>query len=167
MSSWPSPWLDCERGHTMRDGGRDRIIYGAVVSQTNLQIIQFAFQRTGIVDETQAPTAAQGQNGLQILNNYLLTQAKDGMRVGWYTQTNLAATAPLKDEDIHDVESLLCQQIANFYGVKINEQEHPGLLQEIQDATHRLTKRSILYFESDLSELSRPQGGPWGGPQWL
>jgi hypothetical protein len=31
----------------------------------------------------------------------------------------------------------------------------------------RLTKRYLRYTECDLGELSRPQSGPWGGPNWL
>lgn len=134
------------------------------MSQTNLQMVTFAFQKAGIVDETQSPTAVQAANGLQIMNDYLADQAADGMRLGWFPQTNLAATAPLKDADIHGVKLLMTAQFALSYGVKI---EDPVLIASIEGAERRLVKRSLRYFESDLSELSRPQGGPWGGPNWF
>jgi len=134
------------------------------VTQTNLQIITSAFQRVGIVDETASPSAEQGANGLQILNDYLLNQARDGMRLGWWTQTNLAANAPLRDEDIWGVKMLLARQLASNYGITIQD---PILLKDIDDAEKMLTKRSLQYYESDLSEWPRPQGGPWGGPSWI
>jgi hypothetical protein len=134
------------------------------VTQTNLQILTDIFQKTGIVDETQSPTAAQAANGLRLMNNYLLSQAVDGMRLGWFPQTNLQSNAPLKDADIGDVELAMMPQIALAYGITLSDQ---AVLSEITNAITRLTKRSIQLVEADLSELSRPQGGPWGGPNWL
>lgn len=133
------------------------------MSETNLSIVTGAFRKAGIVDETESPSAAQGADALLILNNFLANQAADGMRLGWYPQSNLAATAPLKDADIHGVKMLLAKQLAFTYAVEIKD---PLILQEIADAERMLTKRSIKYFESDLSELSRAQGSPWGGPGW-
>jgi hypothetical protein len=134
------------------------------VTQTNLQILTDIFQKTGIVDETQSPTAAQAANGLRLMNNYLLSQSVDGMRLGWYPQTNLQSNAPLKDADIGDVELIMVPQIALAYGITLSD---PAIIGEITNAITRLTKRSIQLVEADLSELSRPQGGPWGGPNWL
>lgn len=134
------------------------------MTQTNLQILTDIFQKTGIVDETQSPTAAQAANGLRLMNNYLLSQAVDGMRLGWFPQTNLQSNAPLKDADIGDVELAMMPQIALAYGITLSDQ---AVLSEITNAITRLTKRSIQLVEADLSELSRPQGGPWGGPNWL
>lgn len=130
------------------------------MSSTNLQIISDAFQKAGVVDETQSPTNAQAANGLRILNGYLLTQARDGMRLGWYNQTNLASTAPLNDADIYDVTLMLTRQLAGAYGIALDD---PVLIDDIASAEIRLTKRSILTVQSDLSELSRSQAGPWGG----
>jgi hypothetical protein len=131
--------------------------------QTNLQILTFAFQKAGIVDETRAPSPTQAANGLVIMNDYLLTQARDGMRLGYYPQTNLANNVPLQDSDIGDVKWMMAQQLAMAYGATIKDQ---ASIDEIEKATRRLTKRTQRYFESDLGELSRAQGGPWGGPNW-
>lgn len=130
----------------------------------NLEIVTEAFQKIGVVDETQAPSAEQGANGLRILNDYLLNQAADGMRLGWFRQTDLAAIAPLRAEDVWGVKVLLARQLASHYGITVQD---PLLLANMVDAERLLTKRSIKYFESDLSELSRPQGGPFGGPAWF
>jgi hypothetical protein len=134
------------------------------VTQTNLAVLTFAFQKAGIVDELQSPTAAQAANGLTIMNGYLLSQNVDGMRLGYYPQTNLQANIPIKDADIYDVQLILIPQIATAYGITLSD---PVLIGMIDNAERRLTKRSIQLVESDLGELSRPQGGPWGGPNWL
>jgi hypothetical protein len=61
--------------------------------------------------------------------------------------------------------------LAPLYGVKIEPAQDPNdetaLSNQIKNAFRLLTKRSILFTESDLGELSRAQGGPWGGPNWL
>lgn len=134
------------------------------MSATNQQVVTEAFQLIGVVDETQAPTATQSSNALTVLNDYLLSENVDGLRLGWYTQTNLANTAPLRDEDIWGVKRLLAKQLAVAYGVK---ELSPQLQEEIMKAERVLLKRSRLLIEADFSELSRPQGGPWGGPNWI
>lgn len=134
------------------------------MAATNQQIITEAFQLIGVVDETQAPSAAQTANALTVLNDYLLSENVDGLRVGWYLQTNLANTAPLRDEDIWGVKRLLAKQLSVSYGIK---ELSPQLVEEIMKAERVLLKRSRLLIESDFSELSRPQGGPWGGPNWI
>jgi hypothetical protein len=132
------------------------------------QVIGAAFQQVGIVDETQAPSAAQMQNGLYILNNYLANQQADGMRLGWYAQTNVANVAPLRDQDIWGVQWLLSGQLLLNYGITLDATpQNEVRMANIAEAERMLTKRSIKYFESDLSELSRPEGGPWGGPGWV
>lgn len=130
---------------------------------SNLEIITFAYQKIGVIDENSSPSNEQGQVALTVLNDYLLNEAADGMRLGWFTQTNLAATAPLRLEDVHGVKYLLCNQLAIHYGITI---QNPSLMMEIQTAKTQLVKRSLRYSESDFSELSRPQGGPFGGPGW-
>lgn len=134
------------------------------MSASNLEIITFAYQKIGVVDETSSPSNEQGQVAITVLNDYLLNEAADGLRLGWFKQTNLAATAPLRDEDVHGVKMLLCKQLAAHYGITI---QNPQLLEEIQIAKIQLVKRSLRYSEADFSELSRPQGGPQGGPNWI
>ncbi len=131
---------------------------------TNLEIITFAYQKIGVIDENSSPSNEQGQVALTVLNDYLLNEAADGMRLGWFPQTQMNAIAPLRAEDVHGVKMLLCNQLAVHYGITI---QNPSLMQEIQTAKTQLVKRSLRYSEADFSELSRPQGGPWGGPNWI
>jgi len=135
------------------------------VPQTNLALITGAFQRIGVVDETEAPSPTQAQNGLNICNGYLAAIAKDGIKTGWFPQTNLASIAPLRDSAEFDVATMLCKQFAIAYGVDLTAKTE--LKEEIIQAERRLTKSAWKTFESDLGELSRAQGAPWGGFGWF
>jgi hypothetical protein len=144
------------------------------VAQTNQQIITESFQIIGVVREGRQPTATQSANGMTILNDNLLTQMRDGWaNLGWYPQTvaQLNSIAPLKDEDIADVKYVLAGWISVRYGITIDPSPDPlngydlGAL--IYQANRRLTKRYLRYTESDLGELSRANGGLWGGSYWF
>ena len=137
------------------------------MAQTVQQIINEAFTTIGVVADGRAPTATQAALALNVLNDNLATEQKDGWRLGWFPQNNLAANAPLRDEDIGDVKLMLAEWLAPKYGIKFDLQNDAILLAQIANARRRLTKRSLKFMESDLGELQRPQGGPWGGPNWL
>jgi hypothetical protein len=143
------------------------------VVQTNQQIITESFQILGVVREGRQPTPTQSANGMTILNDNLLTQMRDGWgNIGWYPQTvaQLNITAPLKDEDLADVKYVLAGWLSVRYGITIApsmDVEGFDLGSLIKGAMRRLNKRYLKYTECDLGELSRSQGGPWGGPNWL
>jgi hypothetical protein len=143
------------------------------VAQTNQQIITESFQILGVVREGRQPTPTQSANGMTILNDNLLTQMRDGWgNLGWYPQTiaQLNSIAPLKDEDIADVKYVLAGWLSARYGITIAPSMGDSdfdLGSLIKGAMRRLTKRYLKYTECDLGELSRSQGGPWGGPNWL
>jgi hypothetical protein len=132
------------------------------MTQQVLQIVTEAFQLAGITDETESPSPEQGVNGLTVLNDMLANEAVDGLRLGWWPQTNLTNTAPLRDSDFYGVKLMLALALAPRYGIDIAK-DNPALVAEAADAKRQLTKRSLRYFESDLGELQRPQAGPWGG----
>lgn len=141
------------------------------MTATNLAIITEAFQKIGVVADGRAPTATQTANGLAVLNDNMMTQQRDGWHLGWFPQTNLASLAPLADENIGDVKLCLCAWLAPGYTVTIppplSPEDHSSLGAQIDAAFVRLNKRSLLRTECDLGELSRAQGGPWGGPNFL
>lgn len=143
------------------------------LTKTNQQIVTEAFTLIGVVADGKQPTPSQSSRGIDTLNDNLLTQQRDGWSLGWYPQTvaNLTSLAPLRDEDIGDVTLCLGSWLAPKFGVTIApdpDPENPGsLANQIKWAFMRLTKRYVRYTESDLGELSRAQGGPWGGPNWL
>ncbi len=132
------------------------------MAQLVQQVIADAFQAAGITDETQGPSPEQTANGLTVLNDMLLNEAADGLRIGWWPQTNVANTAPLRDSDFYGVKLMLAFALAPRYGIDLVK-DNPMLLEEMNEAKRQLVKRSLKYFESDLGELQRPQAGPWGG----
>jgi hypothetical protein len=155
----------------------DEIHRGTLVaptSQTNQQIITEPFIKLGLVAEGHQPSATQSAQGLTILNDNMLTQMMDGWRdIGWYPQTtaNLTTPAPLQDSDVADIKLALAAWIAPHYGKTVDPPTSPAdkssLGAQVEAAFTRLDKRYLRRTEADLGELSRPQGGPWGGPNWL
>lgn len=145
----------------------------AQTTQTNQQIITAALNMIGVVADGRAPTPTQSADSIVILSDNLMTQQRDGWNLGWYPQTvaNLATAAPIADDSVMDVKYCLAAWLAPKYSVTIPVSPDPldeaSLSNQIKNAFRRLTKRSLLAVESDLGELSRPQGGPWGGPNYL
>lgn len=143
-------------------------------TQTNQQIITESFQILGIVPEGRQPSATQSTNGLTILNDNMLTQMVDGWKdIGFYpqTQAQLNSAAPFADSDVADIKLVLSAWLAPRYGRKIDPAADPNdmtkLANQIKAAITRLNKRYLRRTECDLGELSRPQGGPWGGPNYM
>lgn len=134
--------------------------------QTNNQIVTEAYQIIGVVADGKACSPTQGQLGVTNLNDMLLSEAVDGMRLGWIPQnfsTQWNSNAPLADSNIGDVKYMLAARLAIRNGITI---EDPILLQEISNAITRLNKRSLRMFESDLGEMQRAQAGVSGTGGW-
>lgn len=143
---------------------------------TNQAIITESYQLLGVVREGRPPTPTQSANGLTILNDNLATQMRDGWgSIGWWPQTvaMLNNLAPLADADIADIKYLLASWIALRYGITISDNPNDDISAptslggQIRAAQRRMNKRYLKRVECDLGELSRPQGGPWGGPNFL
>jgi hypothetical protein len=146
----------------------------AQTTQTNQQIITEAFIMIGVVPSGRAPTSTQTNTALTVLNDNLLTQMRDGWwTLGWYpqAQSQLNSAAPLLDQDVGDIKLCLAAWLAPRFGRRIepspDPHDHTSLYGQISAAFTRLNKRYLQRTEADLGELSRPQGGPWGGPNWL
>jgi hypothetical protein len=141
------------------------------VSKTIAQIVTDALTLIGVVADGRSASPFQAQQGAYVLNDNILTQQRDGWSLGWYPVTTPATIAPLRDEDIADVTYCLAAWLAPRNGVTIAPAPDPNdesnLSVQIKGAFRRLNKRSLKYTDCDLGELSRPQGGPWGGPNWL
>lgn len=146
------------------------------MAQTNQAIITAAYQLLGVVREGRQPTPTQSSNALTILNDNIATQQVDGWgSIGWWPQTvaMLNNNAPLKDADIADIKYLLAGWIALRYGITVPDNPNDDLQSptslggQIRASVRRLNKRYLKRVECDLGELSRPQGGPWGGPNFL
>jgi hypothetical protein len=146
----------------------------AQTTQTVQQIINEALLNAGVIASGRAPSSTQTATCLTVLNDNMLTQMRDGWHnIGWYPQSSaqLNTAAPLWDEDVADVKLVLTAWVAIKFGRKIDPPLSPSdkssLGAQIEAAFTRLDKRYLQSTEADLGELSRPQGGPWGGPNYL
>lgn len=124
------------------------------MSATNQELVNYGFLKCNVIEDGGTADGQQGITGLNVLNDMLANMSKDGIKLGWYPQTNLAAVSPLQNEDIGPVKYLLTAALAAHYGITLSEL----LLAEIGQANTRLVKSALKYSEADLSELPRTQG---------
>lgn len=129
------------------------------MSATNLELVTYALLKCNVIDENSAPSPEQGVTALNVLNDMMANMAADGVRLGWFPQTNMAAVSPLQAQDVGPIKYALCASLAAHYGISLNDL----LLAEIGQANIRLAKRALKYSEADLSELPRTQGLYNGG----
>jgi hypothetical protein len=130
------------------------------VSATNLELVTYGYLKCNVISEDQSPSPEQGVVGLNVLNDMMANMAADGVHLGWYPQTNMAAVSPLQAQDVGPIKYMLCAALAAHYGIELSQL----LLAEIGQANTRLVKRALKYSEADMSELPRPQGifnGGW------
>lgn len=129
------------------------------MSATNLELVTYALLKCNVIDENSAPTSEQGVTGLNVLNDMMASMSKDGIKLGWYPQTNIIVASPLQNEDVGPIKYMLTAALASHYGIELGEL----LLTEIGQANTRLVKTALKYSEADLSELPRTQGIYNGG----
>ena len=127
------------------------------MSATNLELLTYAFLKINVISESQSPSSEQGVTGLNVLNDTLASAAADGIHLGWYPQTNLAAVSPLQNQDVGPVKLVLAAALAAHYGIQLSAE----LIAQIGAAVTRLEKRALKYSEADMSELPRAQGPYW------
>lgn len=116
---------------------------------TNRDIITAAFRKLNIVDENEQPSAEQGVQALETLNDMMADMAKDGIRLGWYPQADLNATAPIAAENLRAIKYCLMVELGGDYDIVV-----PDYVRETaRNTLARLAKSAQRYFESDLSGL--------------
>lgn len=131
------------------------------MSYTILDICTDSARIVNIIDETQQLSPEQGAMALLALNDLMADMSDDGIELGWFPQTNLSATAPLADGDARPVKLVFSRELAMRAG--LTPTLPADLIEAMEEAYQRLSKRTIDYFESDLSNLPMPQGRYWGG----
>lgn len=129
------------------------------MSAKNLELVTYAFLKCNVISESDAPSSEQGVTALNVLNDMMASMSKDGIKLGWYPQTDLSATAPLQNEDVGPIKYMLTAALASHYGIELGQL----LLAEIGQANTRLVKTALKYSEADMSELPRTQGLYNGG----
>lgn len=131
------------------------------MSYTVLDICTDAARIVNIIDEVQQLSPEQGQQALIALNDLMSDMAEDGIELGWYPQTDLTATSPTSDADARPIKLVFARELAMRAG--LTQTLSSDVVDAMDDAKERLSKRTVEYFESDLSGLPIPQGSYWGG----
>lgn len=125
---------------------------------TNLDIITSALRKLNVIDENEAPSAEQGIAGLAALNEMLADWEQDGIRIGWYEQTDLTADAPVRETDLRAVKANLAVELGGEMGIAPPE----TVIETARLSYARLAKSALRYFESDVSMLPLGDAAyPW------
>lgn len=123
---------------------------------TNLDIITEAMRKANILNEKETPSAPQGENGLDLLNDMMSDWEEDGIELGWYPQTSLAGTAPVENQHLRGIKYNLARSMAADYGVDL-----PMETVRVAELTFdRLAKSTTEDFTTDFSHM--PSGASGG-----
>ena len=84
---------------------------------TNLETIESALRRIGVLDIEESATARQGVIGLRLLNQMLTRWEASNIPLGFTAQTHLSASIPVPDEAQAAVENNLAIECGPDFGV--------------------------------------------------
>jgi hypothetical protein len=127
------------------------------MSITVIELITDALQEVNVIDANQAPSAEQGVKTLRRLNQMMMQWQLDGIRLGYYPQTDMDATVPIDISDELGVTLNLAVSIAPSYGIEIIE----SLRMQATTYYDALAKQALQYFESDMTQLPMSDFGPY------
>lgn len=88
---------------------------------TNLQVITDCLRSLNVIDETETPSAEQGAHCLRQLNQMLATwKDADGVDLGYFEQSNTAATCPVPAWAETGVYGKLALRVAKHFGASVS-----------------------------------------------
>ena len=118
---------------------------------TNLDIITTALRIVNIIDENQPPSSELAAEALESMNDLLADWEADGIELGYFPQTNLAATSPLEDKDLRGIKYNLAMELAGRKNVAIS----PATIAIASVAKGRLEKGTTEIIENSFDHLPR------------
>lgn len=84
---------------------------------TNLETIESALRKLGVLDIEESATAKMGEIGLRCLNQMCTRWEANNLPMGFSTQTGLSVTTPVPAEIQSAVEFNLALEMASDFGV--------------------------------------------------
>lgn len=105
-------------------------------------IIGDALLEIGVINESETPSAEQGQHALRKLNQMLEEWEEEGIRLGWCEQANTSGTAPLPPYAERGVTLKLAMALASSYGGAASVT--PALIEETREAYGMILRKSAL-----------------------
>ena len=118
---------------------------------TNLDIITAALGMLNVINENEAPSSELAAKGLLAMNRLLSAWEKSGIELGYFPQTNLAATSPLEDSDLRGVESNLAVELA----ARIPAPVPSATAVVAKDSKEDLNKSTAEIVENSFDHLPR------------
>lgn len=128
---------------------------------TAIEMITAALRKANVIDQNEVPSAEQGIQGLETLNDLMGQFDRDGIKLGWTTVAALDDTVPLAPQDHRAVKHNLAVELAGEYGLEVLPR-----VQSIATETYNaLAKYHMKFVESKLDHLPTPE--PWAtGLSW-
>ncbi|MCC7462099.1 MAG: hypothetical protein IT480_06500 [Gammaproteobacteria bacterium] len=128
---------------------------------TNIELIADALRQIGVLDENEAPSAEQGEQGLRRLNQLMATWAQTDLTFpSWFPQTSQSEECPIPDWAELAVTSALSIALAGAYGVSVSEE-----LVAIADGSRYAILRTRI--NQQLQPIVADVPGEEAGPTWL
>ena len=129
---------------------------------TNLDLITDALLELGVINESETPSAEQGQHALSKLNRMLEEwEELRGIRLGWCEQTDISNTAPLPPYAERGVTLRLAIALAPSYGGAASVT--PALVTEADESYRLISLKSAIKNMKPLSTSNMPQSEMPGG----
>jgi hypothetical protein len=129
---------------------------------SNLDIITDAYRMVNIIPMTAAPGAELGSAGLRRLNSMMaFWSASDGIDLGWFSQDDQSATAPLDDGVLEGVTANLAVRFAATAGVPT-----PAEVKQIASETYSALLRVAVVDALEPADMSNMPIGTGYGARW-
>lgn len=124
-----------------------------------LDIVTGSLRATGIIGETQSPSAEQGQAAVTRLNDLMFLWAERGVDLGWNTKATTADTVILPLGWVHGIKAQLGELLSNDYGV-----DPPVTVLRDADESRNMMNRQALQMAFSPPNL---QAMPLGRGSWF
>lgn len=109
------------------------------MSITNTQLITDALREIKVLDETESPSAEQGDDGLRKLNQMMELWEEAGIRLEYFEQTALSATCPIPAYAETGVTCALAIRLASTYEARVSAE----LASVAQTAMGVITRKAV------------------------
>lgn len=125
---------------------------------TNIQLISDALLDLGVINESETPSAEQGQHALRKLNEMLEAWEEEGIRLGWCEQADISADSPLYPYAIRGVVASLALELAPSYGGAASIT--PALAAKVEQGMAVIYRKAALKNLKPLqTNMQRAEGG--------
>lgn len=121
----------------------------------NIELITHALRMLGVLRANAQASAEAAALGLLELNDLISDMESEGIRLGYYPQTNVSAETPLSDSDAASVKPLLAIRLRIHYPAA---EPPPDLDARAIGARDRLLRDAVLTNAKQASLTNIPLG---------